>query len=147
MVTRMSPFTDDELDYLRSQLLGRLATVGPGGAPQNKPVHFRYNAELGTVDVFGLNMDATQKYRNVRSRPEVALVIDDIVSLNPWSARGIEIRGQAEALDGQAQPRGGMSRATIRIHPRRIISWGVRRDQAGMHARDVVEAGSVLRLA
>jgi hypothetical protein len=35
--------------YLASQGHGRLATVGSDGHPQNKPVGFHYNAELGTI--------------------------------------------------------------------------------------------------
>jgi len=41
-------FTDSELAYLAGQRLGRLATVAPSGAPQNNPVGFWVNAELGT---------------------------------------------------------------------------------------------------
>jgi pyridoxamine 5'-phosphate oxidase family protein len=39
--------------------------------------------------------------------------------------RGIEIRGRAEALTDQEPPMPGMSAELIRIHPRRIISWGL----------------------
>ena len=35
-------FTEPELGYLTSQILGRLATVAPDGAPQNNPVAFAY---------------------------------------------------------------------------------------------------------
>jgi Pyridoxamine 5'-phosphate oxidase len=47
---RTEPFDAAHADYLRSQRRGRLATVAPNGAPQNKPVGFRYHAELGTID-------------------------------------------------------------------------------------------------
>jgi len=36
-------FTDAQTGYLASQRLGRLATIGPDGSPQVKPVGFRYN--------------------------------------------------------------------------------------------------------
>jgi pyridoxamine 5'-phosphate oxidase family protein len=52
-------------------------------------------------------------------------VIDDIVSTDPWTVRGIEIRGSAEALEDVDPPRPGMSREVIRITPRRIVSWGI----------------------
>jgi nitroimidazol reductase NimA-like FMN-containing flavoprotein (pyridoxamine 5'-phosphate oxidase superfamily) len=39
----MSSFTPDEIAYLQSQRLGRLATVGPDGQPHVVPVSFRYN--------------------------------------------------------------------------------------------------------
>lgn len=133
----MDIFTGAELAYLASQRLGRLATVAPDGAPQNNPVGFSYNPDLGTVDILGLNMAATRKYRNVGAHPGVALVVDDIASVDPWTVRGVEIRGRAEAVGGQAPALAGMSNEVIRIHPRRIISWGVDPDQPGMQARDI----------
>lgn len=51
-------FTVAELDYLASQRLGRLATVGPDGAPQNNPVGFSVNAEDGTIDIGGRQLGA-----------------------------------------------------------------------------------------
>ena len=68
---------DASLRYLASQTRGRLATVGPDGAPQNKPVGFVYNAELGTIDIAGFDMESSAKYRNVGVNPNVAFVIDD----------------------------------------------------------------------
>ena len=43
--------------------------------------------------------------------------MDDIASYDPWTVRCLEIRGDAEAL-----PEG---RRLIRIHPRRVVSWGI----------------------
>lgn len=137
----MNTFTESELSYLRSQRLGRLASVNGDGAPQNNPVGFQYNSELGTIDISGLNMGATRKFRNVRSHPEVALVIDDLASTDPWVVRGVEIRGVAEALDGVTSAVSGMSNQIIRIHPRRIITWGVDSDHPGMRGRDVSTSG------
>jgi pyridoxamine 5'-phosphate oxidase family protein len=51
-------FTYAETAYLASQRLGRLATIQPDGSPQVKPVGFRYNPGLGTIDVTGFNMKA-----------------------------------------------------------------------------------------
>lgn len=139
----MSTFTDAELAYLSSQRLGRLATVAADGAPQNNPVGFHYNGQLETIDIYGLNMGATRKYRNVRAHPAVALVVDDLASVDPWRVRGVEIRGQAEALEGTAPAAAGMSREVIRIHPQRIISWGIDPDDPGAHARDVAREPGV----
>ena len=50
----MSVFTPEEIDYLREQTLGRLATVGPDGQPHVTPVTFHLDAEEDTVDVGGL---------------------------------------------------------------------------------------------
>mgnify|MGYP001400439903 CR=1 FL=1 len=119
------PFTDAQLAYLATQRLGRLATVDSRGVPQNNPVSFRYNAELGTIDIGGRAMGASRKFRNVAARPGVAFVVDDIVSYQPWQVRCVEIRGHAEALSDQPPPRPGFSAEIIRIHPDRILAFGL----------------------
>ena len=45
--------TGQEQAYLAAQPRGRLATVTPDGSPQNKPVGFRYNPGLGTIEKAG----------------------------------------------------------------------------------------------
>ncbi|POM26694.1 Pyridoxamine 5'-phosphate oxidase [Actinomadura rubteroloni] len=129
-------FTEPELAYLRSQRLGRLATVAPGGDPQNNPVGFRLDAETGTIDIYGFNMGASRKFRNVQQNPQVAFVVDDIVSLDPWTVRGIEIRGTAETLTGQPVPMAHLSAEIIRIRPRLVFSWGVDPSAEGMTRRE-----------
>jgi len=120
----MSKFTDIELEYVQTQRLGRLATVNKNGEPQIAPVTFRYNAELDTIDIGGLNMGETQKYRNVVHNGLASFVIDDV--LPPFQPRGIEIRGHAEALpDGGQSISPNFSLALIRLTPGRIISWNL----------------------
>ena len=131
----MAAFTDAELEYLASQRLGRLATAGPRGRLQNNPVGFRVNAEEGTIDIGGHNMGATQKFRNVRANGQVAFVVDDLVSVEPWTVRGLEIRGHGEALFDAAPPQQFMSAEIIRVYPERIYGWGI--GQGGMYRRDV----------
>jgi len=126
--------SDVEIDYLGSQPLGRLATVARDGSPQVNPVGFRYDAERGVIEIGGHDLAASRKFRNVAAGSRVALVVDDIVSFQPWLVRGLEIRGEAEALDGQEPLRPGFSDQLIRIHPRRVISWGVDPEQP--HTRD-----------
>lgn len=121
----MTSFTDAELAYLASQRLGRLATVAPDGSPQNNPVGFTYNADLGTIDIGGLRMGASRKFRNLRTNNRVAFVVDDIASVTPWRVRCVEIRGTAEALTDQPAARPGMSTELIRVHPERVISFGL----------------------
>ncbi len=41
----MSKFTHDELEYLKTQRLGRLATINKHGEPQIAPVTYHYNDE------------------------------------------------------------------------------------------------------
>ena len=50
----MGNFTDNEIVYIKSQQLGRLATVGTDG-PHVVPVGFRYNPEADTIDIGGRN--------------------------------------------------------------------------------------------
>jgi pyridoxamine 5'-phosphate oxidase family protein len=121
----MASFTDLELAYLESQRLGRLATVARDGGPQNNPVGFRYKRETDTVEIYGFNLGQTRKFRNVQANPKVSLVIDDIASVDPWKVRGVEIRGTAEALVDQGRLTPTMSPEVIRVHPHRVISWGL----------------------
>jgi pyridoxamine 5'-phosphate oxidase family protein len=117
--------TSAEIDYLQAQPLGRLATIQPDGGPQVKPVGFCYNPELETIDVTGFAMSASQKFRNVSRDGRAALVVDDIVSTQPWRVRFLEVRGTAEAVD-LAGPTADLADASvIRIRPTRILSFGI----------------------
>jgi|SRR5579875_2892421 pyridoxamine 5'-phosphate oxidase family protein len=115
-------FTQDELDYLAEQRLGRLATQAPDGTLQVSPVGFSYNAELGTIDIGGFNMTKSRKYRNVAANGRAAFVVDDIVSTDPWRVRCLEIRGTG-AVEGEL----------IRITPGRIISFGLEKADIEPH--------------
>ncbi|REE99822.1 PPOX class F420-dependent oxidoreductase [Thermomonospora umbrina] len=129
--------TDGERAFLAAQRLGRLATVDPHGAPQNNPVGFFLNASNGTIDIGGHSLAASRKFRNVLRNPHVALVIDELASVRPWTVRGMEIRGEAEALTDQEPPGPGFGPELIRITPRVIFSWGVEPDTPGMLRRTV----------
>ena len=119
------PFTESEIAYLDEQPLGRLATLRPDGSLQNSPVGFHYNRATGTIDVGGYQLTASRKYRNVAANGQVAFVVDDLPSLDPWQVRCLEIRGTAEAIEKPADSGYGTGDPIIRIHPRRIISYGV----------------------
>jgi pyridoxamine 5'-phosphate oxidase family protein len=121
----MSIFSASELAYLAEQKIGRLATKAPGGALQNNPVGYFVNAEEGYVDIGGHGMGDTRKFRNVRADPQVSLVVDDLSTEQGWQVRGVEIRGRAEAITDVEPPMPGFSRELIRIHPERILSWGL----------------------
>jgi pyridoxamine 5'-phosphate oxidase family protein len=118
-------FSDEQIAYMGSQRLGRLATVRKDGTVQNNPVGFRYNPELGTIDIGGRNMAASRKYRNVAEGSKVAFVIDDVPSVNPWRVRCLEIRGEAEAIEDPADSTAPTAGPIIRIHPRRVLSFGL----------------------
>jgi pyridoxamine 5'-phosphate oxidase family protein len=122
----MSVFSSDEIKYLQSQRLGRIATVGADGQPHVVPVSFRYNPELDTVDIGGHGFAKRKKFRDVQKNPRVAIVVDDIASLNPWKVRGIEIRGEAEILESGGQSVQPFFNAEMfRIRPEKVISWGL----------------------
>lgn len=129
--------TDIEREYLAGQRLGRLATVGPKGDPQNNPVGFRYNDDAETFDIRGWNLAKSRKYRNVQGNDQVALVIDDLASVQPWRVRGIEIRGRAETLVEDDPQNSQFGADLIRIHPRTIFTWGLDPAAEGMTKRTV----------
>lgn len=130
----MSAFTNAELAYLTDERrLGRLATVGANGTPHVVPVGLTYNRAQDAIDVGGRDLEGTKKYRDVERTGRAAIVVDDLASTDPWRPRGIEIRGRAEAI--------GEQRPVIRIHPQRIVSWGIESKELGArHARSVAES-------
>jgi len=124
---KQSSLTAAEIAYLQSQRMARIATVGSNGQPHVVPVAFRYNLETQTIDIGGHDGFAKRKkWRDVKSNPKVAVVIDDIVSVNPWKVRGIEIRGEAEMLmiGGQSIVP-GFDPEMFRIKLKRVVSWGI----------------------
>jgi pyridoxamine 5'-phosphate oxidase family protein len=125
-----SSLTTPEIAYLQGQRMARIATVGANGQPHVVPVAFRYNPETGTIDIGGHNGFAKRKkWRDVKNNPKVAVVIDDIVSVNPWKVRGIEIRGEAEVLmTGGQSIVPSFDPEMFRIRPKRVISWGINMD-------------------
>jgi len=70
-------------------------------------------------------MAASRKYRNVAANGSAAFVVDDIASTQPWVVRCLEIRGRAEVIESPADSRANAGGPIIRLHPRRIISFGV----------------------
>jgi pyridoxamine 5'-phosphate oxidase family protein len=80
----MSNFTQNEIEYLRSSLLGRVATIGHDGTPHVAPVGFSYNAEFDTIDAGGHDMANTKKFRDVAHSGRAAFVVDNLVSTDPW---------------------------------------------------------------
>ncbi len=96
----MSAFTRDEIEYLQSGTLGRLATVGRDGTPHVAPVGFSHNADLDTIDVGGRDMTRTKKYRDVARSGRAALVVDDV--LPPWLPRGSGCAGGPKPSAGRS---------------------------------------------
>lgn len=123
----MTTFTDKELEYLKSQRLARLATADAKGAPHVVPVGFRLSEDGAAIEVGGHNLARSKKYRDLKANPRVAIVIDDLASVDPWTPRGLEVRGTAELHDSGGGERfgRGWDEAWVRIVPKRVISWGI----------------------
>src|SRR6267142_466267 len=94
-----------ELEFLRSQRIGRFATVGPSGWPHVAPVMYAVDDEGALeFDVDGV------KLRNLTAEPRAALVID---AMGP--KRGIALQGRVRLIaPGRA-----------RLEPVRKFSWGL----------------------
>lgn len=122
--TRKRGLDATERAYLSSMRLCRMATVDPSGQPQVNPVGY-YLQEDGTILSGGIDLAATKRWRNLRANPRLALVVDDLISVDPWMARGVEIRGDAELLIGPHDLAPGMSDELIRVHVRWVYSWGL----------------------
>jgi pyridoxamine 5'-phosphate oxidase family protein len=123
----MSAFSESELAYLLgARRLGRMATVGADGTPHVVPVGWSYNAEHDAIEVGGHDFARTKKYRDVARTQRAAIVVDDLASTKPWRPRGVEVRGRAQAIGG--------ARPLVRIHPDRIVSWGLEADDLGVAA-------------
>lgn len=129
--------TPAEIAYLTNRQRGCLATVASDGSPQNKPVGFHYNAELGTIDIYGFAMEKSAKFRNIIMRPPVSFVVEDAVGEGAEGMRFLEIRGRAEAVHAPEPAEAGLSDRLIRIHPVRVVGWNITPDQPGLHTRDV----------
>ncbi|KIA64226.1 PPOX class F420-dependent oxidoreductase [Nocardia vulneris] len=122
-------FTDAEVEYLRSQPLARLATRATNGQPDVVPVAFEFDGASFWVGG-GATFPGTRKARNVSAgNAEIALVIDDLVSLDPFVARGIRVYGRAEP----PVERVGMVGPGhyLRITPVESWSWNLTGEPAG----------------
>jgi pyridoxamine 5'-phosphate oxidase family protein len=118
-----SAFREAELRYMAGgRQLGRVATVGVDGTPHVVPVAWIYNAARDAIEIGGYELELTKKFRDVTRTGRAAIVIDDLASTDPWRPRGIEIRGRAEAIT--------LPTPLIRIHPERIVSWGLERTRS-----------------
>lgn len=126
-----SIFSQKEEEYLKSQRLARIATAASipeerSVQPDVVPVGFDFDGEY--LYVGGMNLLKSTKYRNVLKNEKVAIVVDDLKTIDPWDPRGIKIYGTADVITRQG---GYMESADhpnphyIRISPKKKWSWGV----------------------
>ncbi|HLQ15362.1 MAG TPA: pyridoxamine 5'-phosphate oxidase family protein [Candidatus Eisenbacteria bacterium] len=94
-----------ELEFLRSQRIGRFATVGQSGWPHVAPVMYAVDDEGALeFDVDGV------KLRNLTAEPRAAMVVD---AMGP--KRGIALQGRARLIAPER----------ARLEPVRKFSWGL----------------------
>jgi pyridoxamine 5'-phosphate oxidase family protein len=116
-------FNEEELAYLRSQQLARIATVDSEGQPDVAPVGFEFDGTYFYVG--GIDPARTRKYRNVQAgHPKIALVIDDLVSTDPWVPRFLRVYGTAELVEREGQF-GAEPAKYLRITPGISWSWNL----------------------
>ncbi|GIE95358.1 PPOX class F420-dependent oxidoreductase [Paractinoplanes rishiriensis] len=123
-------FTGEEIAYLRSQPLARLATLGADEQPDAMPVSFEFDGVDFWVGGVGETVLRTRKFRNVAAgRLKVALVVDDMVSFDPFIARGIRVYGDA---DGPVERVGVVGPGFyLRITPSVSWSWNMAGEPVG----------------
>jgi pyridoxamine 5'-phosphate oxidase family protein len=74
-----------------------------------------------TVRIFSFQI---KKYKNVRDgNKELALVIDDLESVQPWKLRGMKINGTAEVVEHNGMFGPGKY---LKITPSVSWSWGIK---------------------
>jgi len=127
-VAAMGVFTDEELGYLRSQRMARLATASSSGMPDVAAVTFSIDGDA--VISGGYDITKTVRYGNLLKNPRAVIVIDDLVAVDPWTPRGVKVRGAAALEEHNELLR-------IRITPEVIWSWGINTDGAEKRFRNV----------
>ena len=127
-----SIFSQKEIEYLKSQRLARIATAADSTREQGSvqpdvvPVGFDFDGEY--LYIGGMNLLKSTKFRNVTKNDKVAIVIDDLKSIDPWDPRGIRIYGTADIVTrqgGYMEDTDHSSPQYIRVSPKKKWSWGV----------------------
>jgi nitroimidazol reductase NimA-like FMN-containing flavoprotein (pyridoxamine 5'-phosphate oxidase superfamily) len=140
----MAVFTQKELDYLREQLVGRLATVSRKQVPQVTPLGFGVDEDRLYFNI----KHTSKKARNMKWNPIVSFVAD---YFPPWDGTaeeisGVLVWGKAELVsDGEFHAKGkerieekfpgyeenwgvredGWSKYILVVIPTKIQSWGL----------------------
>lgn len=118
-------FTADEIAYLRSQPLARIATVSADGQPDVVPVSYQFDGTAFLIG--GWSPAKTRRHGNVRSgNVKVALVVDDLAPGKRWAPRMLRVYGTAELITTQGA--NGPSEM-MRVTP--LISWSFNLASAG----------------
>jgi pyridoxamine 5'-phosphate oxidase family protein len=110
-------FTDEELEYLKMQGTGRLATVSLSQQPDVAPVGYLFDGVAFTIR--GINLARTLKYLNTKRGSErAAFVVDDYETEDQSRPRGVKIHCRAEIVGEGGQE-------AILLRPEKKWSWGI----------------------
>ena len=139
----MSAFSDAGIRYLKSQRIGRLATVGSNPAASRSFAWFSLQPRRAHHRGFGghSGFAKRKKYRDFFENLRVAFVVDDVPSVNPWDRARDRDRQPAQVLgNGGTESGPGFDSHVFRIRASRIVSCGI-------HSRDFYQqsAPSVAR--
>jgi pyridoxamine 5'-phosphate oxidase family protein len=123
-------FTEAEVSYLRTQRLARVATASKKGVPEVSPVGFEFDGKYIWIGSHSQEIfPRTRRYKNIASgNTRVSIVIDDMVSVDPWRPRGIKVSGTAEIMEHKGIFGNGRY---IRIRPKVSASWGIEPPKEG----------------
>ena len=114
-------FSESELEYLKSQRLARITTVDTDGQPTVDAVGFSLDGDQILIGTHSPVL--TRKYRNVLDgNTRVALIVDDLLSTQPWRPRGVKIHGVAEVVERTGHFGPG---SYLVITPTVSWSWGI----------------------
>ena len=119
-----------EVDYLKTQRLARVASASKKGVPEVSPVGFEFDGKYFWVGSHSQEIfPNTRRYKNITSgNARVSIVVDDLVSVDPWKPRGIKVSGTAEVMEHNGIFGKGKY---IRIAPKVSISWGIEPPKKG----------------
>jgi pyridoxamine 5'-phosphate oxidase family protein len=107
-------FREDEVRFLKESRLARIATVSSSGQPHVVPVGYDFDGKFFYFG--GFNITKSLKFRNIQKNNKVALVVDDLLSVNPWTPRFVMVRGTAEIITEKG-PGPIDKRTTIKVTP------------------------------
>lgn len=135
----MKLFSQIELEYLRGQQLGRIATVSNNQLPYVSPVAFASDEERIYLNIG----NDSKKARNIKDNPKVQFVVDDAPTFDDF--RAVLVTGVAQLISSgkfheigrdllyskypkyQEQypiQEGGWSKYILVITPTKILHWG-----------------------
>ncbi|WP_433166625.1 PPOX class F420-dependent oxidoreductase [Kribbella sp. CA-247076] len=115
-------FTENEIDYLNTQPVGRIGTVSSDGQPDAVPVGIEYD---GTYFYLGggHEPERTRKHLNVAAgNTKVVLLWDDVITTDPWTPRFLRVYGTGDFVEHTGMFGPGLY---LRVTPTVSWSWNL----------------------